>query len=209
MCGFRDRTSCHGLHLSLVAGKVLNGAEHRDTDLVVAKSDLPWATVLNKNMVKTVPYLKKTLANGFFPDSANIEGRTLLYPVKSNEPIFESKLAPLAIKGSGVAAVISLEHRAMAVRVDKIVGVAGFIHPGNRVDVIVTLQQSGKIAIPVAKIVLENMLVLAVGPEIELSGKQEKPAPVDVITLEVTPQQGEKLALAAAEGKLQLALGSK
>lgn len=174
--------------------------------VIVAKADLPWGTVLTKDMVKTVPYLKKSLASGYFPSSTGVEGRTLIYPVKSNEPIFDSKLAPIAMKGGGVAAVIPFSHRAMAVRVDKIVGVAGFIHPGNRVDVLVTLQQTGKVAAPVAKTVLENILVLAVGPEIEVSGKQEKPAPVDVITLEVTPQDGEKLALAAAEGKLQLAL---
>ncbi len=174
--------------------------------ITVAKSDLPWATVLTRDKVKTVPYLKKSLASGYFPDPAGLEGRTLLYPVKADEPIFESKLAPVAMKGGGVAAVISPQRRAMAVKVDKIVGVAGFIHPGNRVDVLVTLQQTGMVTTPVTKIVLENVLVLAVGPEIEASTKQEKPAPVDVITLEVTPHEGEKLALAATEGKLQLAL---
>jgi pilus assembly protein CpaB len=110
------------------------------------------------------------------------------------------------LKGGGVAAVISPQRRAMAVKVDKIVGVAGFIHPGNRVDVLVTLSQQGKVSTPVTKTVLENVLVLTVGPEVETAGKQEKPAPVDVITLEVTPGEGEKLALAATEGKLQLSL---
>jgi len=178
-----------------------------ETQLVaVAKADMPWTTVLTKDMVTTAPYLKKSLADGYIADPAAVSGRTLLYPIKAGEPIFESRLSPTDMKGGGVAAVISPQRRAMAVKVDKIVGVAGFIHPGNRVDVLVTLSQQGKVPTPVTKTVLENVLVLTVGPEVETPGKQEKPAPVDVITLEVTPAEGEKLALAANQGKLQLAL---
>jgi len=96
----------------------------------------------------------------------------------------------------------------MSVKVDKVVGVSGYLHPGNRVDVLVTLnQQRGEGSSPVTKIVLENILVLASGPEFtEPQKKGEKPAQVDVITLEVSPEEGEKLALAATEGKIQLAL---
>jgi pilus assembly protein CpaB len=90
----------------------------------------------------------------------------------------------------------------MAVKVDDVVGVAGFINPGNMVDVLVTLTQSP----PITKTVLENVLVLASGTELERRGHEEKPQPVRVITVEVTPEEGEKLALAANEGKLQLAL---
>ncbi len=181
--------------------------QNLETQLVaVAKTDMPWATVLTSDKVATVPYLKKSLAAGYISDPSAVAGRTLLYPVKAGEPIFESRLSPTALKGGGVAAVISPQRRAMAVKVDKIVGVAGFIHPGNRVDVLVTLSQPNKVTTPVTKTVLENVLVLTVGPEVEAAGKQERPAPVDVITLEVTPSEGEKLALAATEGKLQLAL---
>jgi len=97
----------------------------------------------------------------------------------------------------------------VAVRVDKVIGVAGFVHPGNRVDVLVTMSKgkAGKDEEPVTKIVLENILVLAAGPEVTtVKGKEQQPAAVDVITLEVTPEETEKLALAATEGKLQLAL---
>jgi pilus assembly protein CpaB len=90
--------------------------------------------------------------------------------------------------------------------VDKVIGVAGFVHPGNRVDVLVTMAK-GKARESVTKIVLENILVLAAGPEVTtVKGKEQQPATVDVITLEVTPEEAEKLALAATEGKLQLAL---
>ena len=109
------------------------------------------------------------------------------------------------MKTGGIAAVIGSKKRAVAVRVDKVIGVAGFVHPGNRVDVLVTMSKGTQE--PVTKIVLENILVLAAGPEVTTAkGKEQQPAAVDVITLEVSPEEAEKLALAATEGKLQLAL---
>ncbi len=174
--------------------------------VVVAATDLRWGTVISKDMVKTVPFLKQTLPEGYFPNPARIEGRTLVYPVKANEPIFESQLAPSSAQGGGIAAVIGSQKRAMAVKVDKVIGVAGFVHPGDRVDVMVTLNRTDKVTAPITKTVLENVLVLATGSELEKAGKKEKSVPVDVITLEVGIDEGEKLALAANEGKLQLAL---
>jgi pilus assembly protein CpaB len=129
----------------------------------------------------------------------------LTSPVKANEPIFETKLAPTSVKTGGVAAVITPKKRAVAIRVDKTIGVSGFIHPGNRVDILVTLS-TGKTPVPLTKTILENILVLAAGPETETKGKEEKPSNVDVITIEVTPEEAEKVALAASEGRLQLAL---
>ena len=175
-------------------------------EVAVAAIDMAWGTVLNKQMLKTAPYLRKSLPEGYHTSAASLEGRVLVYPVKANEPIFESSLAPTSIKTGGMAAVVKPNKRAMAVKVDKVVGVSGFIFPGNRVDVLVTLQEKGQQQTAITKIVLENLLVLATGTEVEKTGKQEKPAAVDVITLEVTPEEGEKLALAATEGKLQLAL---
>lgn len=175
-------------------------------EVAVAAIDMSWGTTINKQMLKTAPYLRKSLPEGYHTSTASLEGRVLVYPVKANEPIFESSLAPTSIKTGGMAAVVQPSKRAMAVKVDKVVGVSGFIFPGNRVDVLVTLQERGQQQNAVTKIVLENLLVLATGTEVEKTGKQEKPAAVDVITLEVTPEEGEKLALAATEGKLQLAL---
>ncbi len=110
------------------------------------------------------------------------------------------------MKVGGVAAVITPKKRAVAVKVDKVIGVSGYIHPGNRVDVLITLG-TGKTYAPVTKTILENVLVLAVGSETkERKGFEEKSSPTDVITLEVTPEEAEKLALAATEGRLQLAL---
>jgi pilus assembly protein CpaB len=157
-------------------------------------------------MVKVAPFLKESLPAGYFSDTSAVAGRTIIYPVKAGEPVFESKMAPTTVTSGGVAALVTPNKRAMGVKVDKVVGVSGFIHPGNRVDVLVTLSRNERANSPMTKIVLENILVLATGTELEKAGKQEKPAQVDVITLEVTPEEGEKLALAATQGPLQLAL---
>jgi len=177
--------------------------------VAVAQVDLQWGTVLTKEMVKYVPYLKDSLPAGYISDLSATVGRTLISPVKANEPILESRLAPTNVTTGGVAAIITPKKRAMAVRVDKVVGVSGFVFPGNRVDVLVTMTPRGagkEASTPITKIVLEDILVLAAGSEIEQGSKQEKSKQVDVITLEVTPEDGEKLALAASEGKIQLAL---
>ena len=175
--------------------------------VAVAVTDLSWGTALNKEMIKTTPFLRGSLPPGeHFSDAASLEGKVLIMPVKANEPILRSRLAPDSIATGGVAAVVDPNKRAMAVRVDKVIGVSGFVHPGNRVDVLVSLQQSGQGNNPITKIVLQNIPVLAAGTEMEQRGKNEKPVAVDVITLELTPDQAEKLALATSQGKIQLAL---
>lgn len=195
------------LTYSWLADKARKQARATETEsIAVAATDLKWGTVISKGMVRTVPFLKQTLPAGSFPSLAKLEGRTLVYPVKASEPIFESRLAPSGLQRGGIAAVIRTKKRAMAVKVDKIIGVAGFVHPGDRVDVIVTVNRTEKTVSPITKTVLENILVLATGAEMERTGKDEKTMPVDVITLEVGVDEGEKLALAATEGKLQLAL---
>ena len=174
--------------------------------IAIATVDLNWGTLVVKEMVKMEPFLKSTLPEGSYTDINSLVGRVVISSIRAKEPFLESRLAPQSLKTGGVAAVISSNKRAVAVRVDKVIGVAGFVHPGNRVDVLVTMSK-GKSGEPITKIVLENVLVLAAGPEVQVAkGKEERAAPVDVITLEVTPQEAEKLSLAATEGKLQLAL---
>jgi pilus assembly protein CpaB len=174
--------------------------------IAVATVDLNWGTVVVKEMVKMEPFLKSTLPSGAYTNMNSLLGRVVISSIRAKEPFLESRLAPQSLKTGGVAAVIESKKRAVAVRVDKVIGVAGFVHPGNRVDVLVTIPK-GKAGESVTKIVLENILVLAAGPEVTTArGKEQQPATVDVITLEVTPEEAEKLALAATEGKLQLAL---
>lgn len=184
-------------------------AEGKDRSLktqmvAVAGLDIPLGTVLKKDMVNFVPYLTETLPEGSFPDISKVEGRVVISSLKAKEPIFETSLAPVGIESGGVAAVISPNKRAMAVKVDRVIGISGFIHPGNKVDVLVTFKQDN-MSNPVTKIVLENILVLATGTKIEKDSRN-KPVEVDVITLEVTPTEAEKLALSSTEGKIQLAM---
>ncbi len=176
-------------------------------NVAVAVTDLNWGTIIKPEMVKTVPFLKGSIT-GYLSDPATIAGRVVITPIKADEPIFESRLAPSDVTKGGVAAVISQNKRAMAIKVDRVKGVSGFIHPGNRVDVVATFRRSFS-AMPVTMTVLENIPVLATGTDTEVrdtKGKQEKPVEVDVITLEVSPDEAEVLALAATEGKLQLSL---
>lgn len=181
------------------------GGSGQTVNVVVAVTDLSWGAVIKPEMVKTVPFLKGSLTSGFFSDTAAVSGRVILTPVKADEPIFESRLAPTNITQGGVAAVISENKRAMGVKVDKVQGVSGFIHPGNRVDVVATFRPRNS-QIPVTMTVLENIPVLATGTETQIKSKQEKPVEVDVITLEVSAEEAEVLGLASAEGKIQLAL---
>ena len=179
-------------------------SESEAVPVAVAVMDLAWGTKLNKEMLKTVPFLMESLPVGYTTDADKLEGRIIISPVNQNEPITESRLAPDSVTTGGVSAIIKPGNRAIAVKGDKVIGLSGLINPGNRVDVLVTLTHP-KTKMRVTKVVLENLLVLATGTEIQEKDKGQ-PAPVDVYTLEVSPAQGEKLALASTEGRLQFAL---
>jgi pilus assembly protein CpaB len=172
--------------------------------IVVSAGNLPWGTKLKPEMIKMAPYLKESLPVGYFSSSIDLKDRVIIAPLRLNEPITEAKLAPTSVKTGGVSAVLKPGMRAIAVKGDKIIGISGFINPGNRVDVIVTVEEPKTKKIK-SKIFLENMAVLATGTQIEKNEKGE-PMPVDVYTLEVSPEQAEKVALAASEGRLQFAL---
>ena len=177
--------------------------------IAVAALDLSWGTPLTKDMIKTATYLKESLPSGTFSDTSELLGRTLLFPINLGEPILESKLAPVTIQTGGVAAIIAPQKRAMSVKVDKVSGVSGFIKPGHRVDVLVTLRSSGRKKGAITKTVLENILVLAAGTQttrVEKIDSKQQTSPVDVVTLEVTPEETEKLGLAATQGRLLLSL---
>jgi pilus assembly protein CpaB len=172
--------------------------------VVVTAADLPVGTKLKREMLKTSPYFKESLPTGYRSDPATIEGRVTVLPLTQNEPVVEAQLAPESITTGGVSAALKPGKRAIAVKGDKVIGISGFIQPGNRVDVFVVLTDP-RTKTEVSKLVLDNIPVLATGTEIQ-NNADGKPAPVDVYTLEVDPEQGEKLALAAAHGKLQFGL---
>ena len=173
--------------------------------IAVASVDIPWGVPLTKEMFRLVDYPKAHLPEGKFEKLEDLNGRIVLTHLKRNEPILESKLAPTDIKTGGVVGVMHPGMRAIAVAVNNVVGLPGFVKPGDRVDIMATLKgKKGKIT----KTVLENTLVLATGTQMERKGPGEKPRPVKVITFEVSLPEAEKLALASIEGKLRLALRS-
>ena len=174
--------------------------------VAVAAADLPWGTKIKPEMIKTVSYLQESIPSGHFSKAGDLKDRILIAPLKANDPITEHRLAPTSVETGGVAAVLKPGSRAIAVKGDKVIGISGFINPGNRVDVLVTVEDPKKKE-EKTKTILENIQVLATGTQIQENEKGE-PSPVDVYTLEVTPEEAEKLALAAAEGRVQLALRS-
>jgi pilus assembly protein CpaB len=123
------------------------------------------------------------------------------------EPVLETALFEAGASG-GLLAVISPEHRAVTVKVDSVIGVAGFVTPGARVDVMATLRRVDHTkALPYSKVILQNIRVLAVDQKLE-EVKSREPEIVSVVTLEVTPVQAEHLVYAAHEGRIQLAMRS-
>jgi len=176
--------------------------------VAVAFTNLKWGTKLTREMIKKAPFLKKSLPEGYFSDVDRLVGRVLITPVQKREPIIESKLAPDSVTVGGVAAIVKPGKRAVAVKGDKVIGLSGLIQPGDHVDVLVTLVHP-RTKLEVTKLVLENVLVLATGAQIQKENPDKRAgetSPYDVYALEVTPEEGEKLTLASAEGKLQFAL---
>lgn len=169
------------------------------------------ATILNKGAIITaedirmVAFLKDSLPKGHFTAAKEAIGRVVLQTIQPTEPVFESALAPTDFTKGGIAAIIPLQKRAMAVKVDDVIGVAGFLQPGHLVDVLVSIVKPDEEKGQLTKTVLENIPVLSIGTQAEES-KEKAPKRVTVVTLEVNLEEGEKLALAVNEGRIQLAL---
>ena len=174
--------------------------------IAVAAMDVAAGTRLSSEMIKTQEYLKKGLLSGHFTDADSLKGRIALAPLRMNEPITEHRLAPIDVRTGGVAALISEGKRAVSLGGDKVIGISGFIHPGNRVDVMVTWQDPDSEE-QITKRILENVLVLATGTQMQET-ERGTTAPVDVYTLEVTPEESEILTHIRNQGRIQLALRS-
>ena len=178
----------------------------QNVQVLVSNADLPWGTKLTPEMMQLMEFVPGAVPEGHFTSAENAKDRVLLVDLKRNELLLESKLAPIGATG-GVAAVTDPNKRAMSVKVDDVIGVAGFIKPADHVDVMVTIEPpGGKQGNSIAKMILENVKVLAAGTQMERKGKDEEPKQVQVITVEVDVDEAEKLALASNQGKLRLAL---
>jgi pilus assembly protein CpaB len=174
-----------------------------NTNVVVAAADIPVGQKLTAKDMREIKLPGGDLPTGYYSNPAEIEGRGVIQPIGKGEFILPSKLAaPNA--GAGMPSLIPPGMRAVSVRVNEVVAVAGFVVPGTRVDVLVsgTPKEANE---PVITTLLENIEVLAAGQKLERAANGE-PQSVPVITLLVSPDDAQKLTLASNEGHIQLAL---
>lgn len=183
----------------------MEGFKHSTQDVVVAAKEIPAGTALTPDMVKVSSYLKTSVPPGFFSAPDQVTGKVARTPVVAGEPLLASRMGERA----GLTVLLTPGHRAMAVKVNEIIGVSGFIAPDDRVDVIANVEQPGTTGREgqISKIVLQNRRVLSVAQTMEQT-KDGKPQVASSITLELTPEDAEKLSLASQEGKILLALRS-
>jgi len=195
-----------GLVAVVLAARWLTTRSAASSHIAVAAREIDLGTPLDATAVTTITWSGSALPDGAFTDAQAVQGRVVKTALARGEPILASKLAPAGARG-GLSAAIGEGHRAITVRVNEVVGVAGFALPGSHVDVMVHTtvddQKRGQGA-PLSKIVLERILVLAVAQE--ASRDETRPKVVNAVTLEVTPAQAELLDVARSVGTLSLVL---
>lgn len=174
----------------------------RPAPVVVAATDLDAGMTLAARQLKVKEMPQEKVPKGSFARLEEVKDRVTTSSFKEGEAILDINLEP---RPTGMVARLSPNKRAMTVKVDEVSGVAGFLSPNDRVDVVVTISPKEATKDLVAKVVLQNLRVLSTGQKIErLPG--EKPMVVPTVTLEVTPEEAERLALSTREGQISLGL---
>lgn len=173
--------------------------------VVVAAADLDIGAELRREDVRIIDWPANAVPADAFGNPNDVMGRGLIMPVIQNEPILPMKLASKEA-GAGLPPAIPPGLRAVSVRVNEVIGVAGYVLPGTRVDVLATVSPNDSKEQMTTKVILTNVQVLAAGTKIERDTERNKPLAVTVVTLLVDPEEAERLTLAASEGKIQLAL---
>src|SRR5436190_2744845 len=174
--------------------------------VVVAAADLALGTELKKEDLTIVNFPQGAAPEGSFARVQDVIGRGLIVTMVKSEPVLPGKLASKEA-GAGLPPIIPEGMRAVSVRVNEVVGVAGYVLPGTHVDVVATANPTSQATDVTSKLILSNVQVLTAGTRLEQDqDKGGKPMQVTVVTLLVYPDQAERLALASTEGKIQLAL---
>lgn len=171
--------------------------------VVAAISEIPVGSTINITQIKTVGWPQSNVPQGALSSTDQASGRVAVQTFMPGDPIIEAKLMPKEGGFSILTYRIPEGHRAMTVSVDQVAGVAGFVNPGNIVDVVLTASTPGA-SQQLSKIVLQNVPILAIGQIVEQ--KEGKPVVVPTVTMDVSPEDTEKLAIASTQGKLQLVL---
>jgi len=173
--------------------------------VVVARGDLQLGAELKADDLSVVNFPMGQAPEGTFTNPSDIVGRGVISPMVKGEIVLPMKLASKEA-GVGLPPVIPDGMRALSVRVNEVIGVAGYVLPGARVDVLATASPTDAHADMTTKVILSNVQVVTAGTRLEQDQEKGKPMQVTVVTLLVFPEQAERLALASTEGKIQLAL---
>jgi pilus assembly protein CpaB len=185
-----------------VANMPVREVEVATLHVAVAAEDLAMGTRIEKEHVKLVGWPASNPIQGSFASIDAVVGRGLIDSVSANEPLTETKLASLEA-GAGLPPSIPAGMRAMSVKVNDVIGVAGFTVPGTRVDVLVALSGDAGMS----RAILSNVQVLTAGTRYDQEqAKDGKPIPTSVVTLLLTPEDAERIALAQSTGSLMLVL---
>ncbi|HEV7903645.1 MAG TPA: Flp pilus assembly protein CpaB [Pyrinomonadaceae bacterium] len=199
-----------GLVAAFSVSRYLSGSQAYAKNLnsvVVAKVDIQPGEKIVADQLASVQFPRGATPDGAFDSPEKLVGRVAVVQISARDLITDFKLAPEGSAG-GLSAVIPEGYRAMTVKVDDVMGISGFVMPGALVDVVVVINpvESNGQQNPISKIVLQNIKVLANGQNIDRPKNDREAESVKAVTLQVTPEQAEKLALAATEGKLQLVM---
>ncbi len=184
--------------------------QRQEMNVVVATRDIPVGAKLDASNLKLAAWPKENLPQqGYFPDVKKIQGRVAVRQTSAGDIVTESKLMPVnrAEMGSVMTYLVPQGHRAVTVAVNEVNGVAGFVTPGSRVDVVLTTQlttNTNTVDDQLSKIILQDVPVLATAQATEQ--KEGKPAIVPTVTLDLLPADAEKLIVGAKKGTLQLLL---
>lgn len=169
--------------------------------VVIASSNIQPGAPIDASLLKAIPWSGAMVPPEAFSDPQKLSGRIARQEIRMGEPILESKLAPQDARG-GLSSIILPGKRAITVRVNDVVGVAGFALPGSYVDILLSARDSA--GQPLSKVVLSRVKVLAVAQE--TTSDPNKPKVVNAVTLELTPEESEQLDLARTIGSLSLVL---
>jgi len=202
-----------GVLAAVSVSKYLSSAQAYTKNLnkiAVAKVAIPIGSKIVPEQIMVVQFPKESTPDGAFESPEKLAGRVAVTNIAAREPITESRLAPEGT-AAGLSAIIPEGYRAMTVKVDDAAGISGFIMPGTMVDVVVVIdpREGSGMQDPISKVVLQNIKVLANGQNIDKPKDEREANSVKAVTLQVTPEQAEKLALASSEGKLQLMMRSQ
>ena len=195
-----------GFLASFLVYRVVSQAAHARSDqseqIVVAAADLGLADTVTSQHIKLVNWPKASVPPGALRTAAEAEGRVVRSSIVAGEPLIDGKLAPqLAGRGGIMPMLIPEGQRGVTIRVDDAMRESGFVLPNSRVDVLVSMPKAGSNE-KIAKVILQDVTVLAAGQTVEM--KDNKPVTNTTVTLALSPQQVERLAVAQSEGRLML-----